>query len=114
MILVLWDLSGDDELAQPKPSHLRGASGFILVADGCRRVTAQRAVAIQQRAASISGPVPVVVALNKADMKSEWELGQLEIGDVGRNGHACVCTSAKTGDGVEALFSCLAEKISAE
>ncbi len=114
MILVLWDLSGDDELAEPKPSHLWGASGFILVADGCRRVTAQRAVAIQQKAASISGPVPVVVALNKADMKSEWEIGQPEIEELRQKGQTCLFTSAKTGDGVEALFSCLAEKISAE
>lgn len=114
IIFVLWDLSGHDELAQPKPSHLRGASGFILVADGCRRVTAQRAVAIQQWAASIAGPVPVVVALNKADLKSEWEIGQPEIEELGQNGQTCLPTSARTGDGVEGLFSCLAEKILAE
>ena len=112
--LILWDLSGDDELEQSKPSHLRGASGYILVADGCRRLTAQRGIAIQQRATSISGPVPVVVALNKADMKSEWELSLSEIEELGRYGWPCLHTSAKTGDGVDALFQRLAEKISAE
>src|SRR2546421_8123492 len=75
MNLVLWDLSGEDELRQARPSHLRGTSGYILVADGCRRTTADRAAKIQQRATSISGPVPGVVALNKANLKSEWEIG---------------------------------------
>jgi small GTP-binding protein len=111
MSLVLWDLSGDDELAQPKPSHLRGASGYILVADGCRRVTAQRAIAIEQRATSISGPVPVVVALNKADVKPDWEIGGGEIEELGQKGWRCLYTSAKTGDGVEALFHTLAEQM---
>src|SRR5205823_8775603 len=37
--LVLWDLAGDDELAPAKPSHLRGSSGYIVVADGCPRST---------------------------------------------------------------------------
>jgi small GTP-binding protein len=114
MILVLWDLSGNDGLTSTKPLHLRGASGYILVADGCRRATAQRAIAIQQSAISISGPVPVVVALNKADMKSDWEIGRVEIEELGQHGWPCLYTSAKTGDGVEALFYHIAEKILAE
>jgi small GTP-binding protein len=114
MDLILWDLSGDDELAQARPAHFRGASGYILVADGCRRITAERALAIQQRAVSISGPVPVVVAVNKADRESEWEIGPAEIERLSRNGWQCMHTSAKTGDGVEALFLKLAEKMLTE
>jgi small GTP-binding protein len=114
MNLILWDLSGNDALTPTKPSYLRGASGYILVTDGCRRVTAQRAISIQQRAISISGPVPVVVALNKADLKSDWEIGQGEIEELGENGWACLYTSAKTGDGVDALFYNIAERIFAQ
>ena len=114
MNLVLWDLSGDDELRQPRPSHLRGTSGYILVADGCRRTTADKAATIQHRATSISGPVPVVVALNKADLKSEWEIGPAEIQQLGENGWPCLFTSAKSGDGIEALFLNVAEKMLAE
>jgi small GTP-binding protein len=114
MNLVLWDLSGEDDLKQPRASHLRGTSGYILVADGCRRGTAERAAAIQQRARSISGPVPVVVALNKADLTSEWEIGPAEIQKLGENGWPCLFTSAKSGDGVEALFLNVAEKMLAE
>jgi small GTP-binding protein len=114
MNLVLWDLSGNDTVMPAKPSYLRGASGYILVADGCRRVTAQRAISIQQKAISTSGPMPVVVALNKADLKSNWEIGKAEIEELAENGWPCLYTSAKTGDGVETLFYKIAEKMLAE
>jgi small GTP-binding protein len=112
--LILWDLSGDDELRPARPSYLRGTAGYILVADGCRRTTADRAESIQRRATSISGPVPVVVAVNKADLKSEWEIGPAEIQQLGENGWPCLFTSAKSGHGVEALFLYMAEKMLAE
>jgi small GTP-binding protein len=112
--LVLWDLAGYDDLALPKPSHLRGSSGYILVADGCRRSTVENGIAIEQKAASISGPVPVVLAFNKADLQSDWEIGDAEAERVSENGWTPICTSAKTGDGVEALFTNLAEKLLVE
>ena len=114
MHLVLWDLAGDNGPVEPRLSHLRGAAGYILVADGCRLMTAERAIAIQQRAISISGPVPVVVALNKADLQSDWQIGPTEIQKLKQNGWPCVYTSAKTGDGVEELFLDLAGMILAE
>jgi small GTP-binding protein len=111
MHLVLWDLAGEDELAQPKLSYVRGASGYILVVDGGRRATFDKAVAIQQRAASIFGPMPVIVALNKADLRSEWEIGQPEMDTLAQNGWDSLDTSAKTGAGVDALFASVAEKM---
>ena len=112
--LVLWDLAGDDELEQSKRSHVRGASGYIVVADGCRRRTVDKAIAIQERAESRSGPVPVVVALNKVDLKSDWEIGQAEVEQLSQKGWPFLHTSAKTGIGVNALFITLAEKILVE
>jgi small GTP-binding protein len=112
--LILWDLAGDDELMRPRPSYLRGTSGYILVADGSRRVTVERAIEIQERATSISGPVPGVVALNKADLQPEWEVGMPEIQRLSERGWPCMLTSAKLGDGVEALFRSLAEKMLSE
>src|ERR1700675_4666549 len=37
--LVLWDLYGEDEFQKMRMSYLRGASGYLLVADGTRRAT---------------------------------------------------------------------------
>src|SRR5579883_685521 len=72
--LVLWDLAGEDEISKLRLSHLRGASGYILVIDGCRRSTLDTALDLQQRVADSLGDVPFVVALNKVDLRPEWEL----------------------------------------
>jgi small GTP-binding protein len=109
--LVLWDLSGDDELSQPRSSYFRGASGYILVVDGSRRPTAQKAISILERAVGISGPAPVVVALNKADLNGEWEIGEAEIANLAKQGWPCFRTSAKTGENVDRLFQELAENM---
>lgn len=114
MDLIVWDLSGDDDLAQARPSHFRGVSGYILVADGGRRVTVERALAIQQRAASLTGPVPVVVALNKSDLKSTWEIDSSEVQQFAQRGWPCLETSAKTGLEVEDLFLTLAKNMLSE
>jgi small GTP-binding protein len=112
--LVVWDLAGEDQMVIPRRSHYRGASGYILVVDGCRRVTAERALVLLDEAISISGPVPVVIAVNKADLSSSWEIGATEREGLTRNGWQCFDTSAKTGAGVEALFSALAENMLSE
>ena len=109
--LVLWDLAGDDQLTEPKPSHFRGSAGYIVVADGCRRSTVEHAIAMEERAETISGPVPVVLAFNKVDLRPDWEIGDAEAERVSQNGWTPVCTSAKTGAGVETLFTNLAEKL---
>ena len=112
--MILWDLAGDDELEQTKPSYFRSASGYVLVVDGCRAVTIQRALAMHCRAASISGPVPVVVACNKADLRHEWEVNDTDISQMVGNEWPCVHTSAKTGQGVDDLFLTLARSMLAE
>src|SRR3984957_8008415 len=48
MRLMLWDLAGEDERTKLKMSHLRGASGYILVVDGCRAASLAKAIELQQ------------------------------------------------------------------
>jgi hypothetical protein len=112
--MILWDLAGDDELEQTKPSYFRSASGYILVVDGCRQVTIPRALAMHRRAASVSGPVPVVVAFNKTDLRHEWEVNDADYSQMVGNEWPCVHTSAKTGQGVDHLFLALAQRMLAE
>jgi small GTP-binding protein len=109
--LVLWDLAGEDDLAQIRPSHLRGASGYILVADGCREATLQQAIAIQEKSAQQLGPVPFVLALNKADLAAEWQIRDSDVERLAGQGWTCLRTSAKTGAAVEELFLHLAQKM---
>jgi small GTP-binding protein len=106
--LVLWDLAGEDDLAQLNASHLRGASGYILVADGCRAASLAKAVELQQRIASQLGPLPFVLVLNKADLRDRWEIKGAAVAE---HGWPVFETSAKAGTGVEEMFLALAGKL---
>jgi small GTP-binding protein len=105
--LMLWDLAGEDDLAQLKVSHLRGSSGYILVADGCRAASLAKAVELQQRIEQQLGPLPFVLVLNKADVKDEWEIQD----GASKYDWAVFETSAKAGTGVEEMFLALATKL---
>jgi hypothetical protein len=108
MRLMLWDLAGEDERTQLKMSHLRGASGYILVADGCRAASLAKAIELQQRILEQFGSLPFVLVLNKADLRDQWEVQ--ETAGLGQ-GWTTLETSAKTGLGVEQMFLALAGKL---
>jgi small GTP-binding protein len=109
--LMLWDLAGEDDLAQLKVSHLRGASGYILVVDGCRATSFAKAVELQKRIADQLGPLPFVLVLNKSDVRDRWEIQAAAIAE---RGWPTFETSAKAGSGVEEMFLALAEKLVGE
>jgi len=106
--LMLWDLEGEDEVAQVKVSHLRGASGYILVVDGCRAATLAKAAELQRRITQQLGPLPFVLALNKADLRDQWEVQGAALEELQ---WPTFETSAKAGSGVEEMFLALARKL---
>ena len=106
--LMLWDLAGEDDLAQLNVSHLRGASGYILVVDGCRAASFAKAVELQQRIAGQLGTLPFVLVLNKADLREQWEVKEAAVAEYG---WPTFETSAKAGAGVEEMFLALAAKL---
>lgn len=67
--LMLWDLAGEDTYNSIKASYLRGASGCIIVIDGTGPKTLDVARDIIQLVTDNIGDVPIVIALNKADLK---------------------------------------------
>jgi len=109
--LMLWDIAGEDDLAQLKVSHLRAASGYILVVDGCRAASFSKAVELQQRITQTLGSLPFVLVLNKADLRDQWEV---KSADLEKCGWPAFETSAKTGSGVEEMFLGLAGKLLSE
>ena len=109
--LVLWDLHGEDDFQSVRMSYFRGASGYLLVADGTRAATVERAVALQKGAEAAVGKLPFVFVLNKADLKEEWEVGEDTIAQLAGNGWTVLKGSAKTGEGVEEAFRLLTEKM---
>lgn len=109
--LMLWDLAGEDALTQIRATHLRGAAGYILVADGCRAATLVAAINLQQRVAEELGDVPFVCVINKADLREQWQVNEASFDDLSKRGWTYLLASAKTGDKVEKLFLDLAERI---
>ncbi|MDH4081787.1 MAG: GTP-binding protein [Nitrospira sp.] len=111
IMMVLWDLYGEDEFQHVRDLYLRGSSGYIVVMDGTRKDTLQTALALQQTAANTVGPVPFVSIINKADMRSEWEIDEHVIEQLRDRSWTVLFGSAKLGQGVDELFLNLATQM---
>jgi small GTP-binding protein len=106
--LVIWDIYGEDDFQKVRLSYLRGAAGYLLVADGTRMTTFDTAVALQKSAEASVGPVPFIVVVNKSDLLDSWEIDDKLLQRYVHRGWDIVRTSAKTGDQVESAFERLA------
>lgn len=110
-MLLLWDLQGEDDLHEVPMHHLRGANGFLLVADGTRSATLDTALRLRGEAEKIAGPVPSLLLLNKRDLREQWEVPDDRLATLAADGLPVVSTSARTGDGVEGAFGALAKRM---
>lgn len=108
VMLLLWDLEGRDDHHDVNTSYLRGAHGLIYVVDGTRRETYDQMFEIRDIVTAALGPIPSAVAINKTDLTAEWKLTPADEAAVETHGLHRVRTSAKTGEGVEAMFQWLA------
>jgi len=109
--LVLWDIYGEDDYQKMRWTYLRGASGYLLVADGTRKATFEKAFSLEQRVREEVGAIPFLFVINKCDLEQDWELeGTLEAQMAAKN-WSVLRSSAKTGQGVEEAFSLLAQKM---
>lgn len=104
LALLLWDLAGDDDLQPLKVSYLRGASGYLLVADGTRGATFDQAVELQRRVAKTAGAIPFVLVLNKSDLAGQWDVDDARVAELLAQGWTVRRTSARDGTGVEEAF----------
>ena len=109
--LVIWDIYGHDDFQKLRVSYLRGASGYILVADGTRRETLETAFEVQRLAEEALGPVPFILAVNKADLRAQWEIDDPALMALTAAGWRLMHTSAKTGAMVETAFATLAGRM---
>ena len=109
--LILWDLYGEDDFQKLRLSYLRGSSGYLVVVDGTRNHTLEKAVDLQQRVEATIGKKPFILVLNKSDLQDEWEIEESEIDSLTKRGWTTIETSAKTGLGVEDIFQTLAQQM---
>lgn len=108
---ILWDIHGEDEFQKVRMSYLRGASGYLLVVDGTRRYTLDKAFSLQQRVEETIGKVPFILILNKSDLRDEWEIDNATMNELSQKSWNVITGSAKTGLGVEQAFLKLTEEM---
>ncbi len=106
--LVLWDIYGQDAFQTVQKSYLRGASGYVLVVDGTRFETFATARDLQKTAKAVVGDCPFVLAVNKSDLVDSWQIDERALVQAAEAGWPIVRTSARTGAGVEEVFTRLA------
>lgn len=111
VLLLLWDIHGEDEFQKIPTSYLKGTSGFFLVLDGTRSATAAVAEKILALARNTVGEVPFLLLINKSDLKNQWEFDQSDLGSLALQAKAIIETSAKTGEGVEEAFTALTKAL---
>lgn len=111
VMLVLWDMEGQDCFHTINTSYLRGASGYLLVADGTRGETLEDAVKLRACVEKEIGQIPFLLLVNKSDLTKAWEIGEDALHSLSDSGVEVVITSAKTGSGVENAFSDLSRRM---
>lgn len=104
VLLVLWDLYGEDDFQEIRASYLRGTSGYVLVVDGTRKETVSIAIHLHEFARNLIGDVPFALMVNKHDLTQEWVFEPCMLDSLARKALVVVETSAKTGQGVEQTF----------
>lgn len=106
--LVIWDIAGTDKANASYRSYLKGMAGYLLVCDGTRPETLDRALSLQEQLQSDLGSLPWVGLLNKADLTAQWRIDPQRQASLAPQ---WCTTSAKTGDNVEAAFATLARAL---
>lgn len=109
--LILWDLHGEDDFQDIRPSYLKGSSGLIFVVDGTRQNTLPVGLRLMDMTREWCGDLPYMIAFNKCDLQDEWEIEPQTIDRMKKDGYSLIQTSAKTGQGVEDIFQRLAEQM---
>ena len=109
--LIIWDVAGAEEFSSREFAYLRGASGFVFVADGTRLHTLDSVRNIRQQIEARYSPRPNVLLLNKSDLAGVWQIKNENIESLGGSFENIYQTSARTGDEVEVALTKLAELI---
>lgn len=109
--LVVWDVAGSDRFGQTEFAYLRGASGYIFVADGTRSLTLKSVHDLREQIAEKYGAAPCVLLVNKKDLAGRWEVSDKQFHDLVERYCNVYTTSAKTGEDVETALEDLSKLV---
>lgn len=109
--LIIWDIAGTDQFGPVEFAYLRGASGYIFVADGTRANTVAAALGLKNQAEERYGELPNVFLLNKSDLEHSWDISDQRLKELSQSLPNVFVTSAKSGDKVDKAISTLGTMI---
>jgi small GTP-binding protein len=108
--LVIWDIAGRSQLDALNMTYLRGASALLLVADGTRERSLHAVLNLLMQSRTLLPDATVVLAVNKLDLVEQWEVAPAALAELRRTLPVHE-TSARSGEGVEAMFADLATRL---
>ncbi|WP_298402880.1 Rab family GTPase [uncultured Chloroflexus sp.] len=110
--LIIWDTTGGERFNQIVQNYYRGAAGALLVCDLTRPDTLPVLSEYAEAFHRASPHTPLVIAANKADLTEQRRIADDDIAAVATNLSAdWLCTSARTGAGVNEAFQVLGRQI---
>ncbi|EAX89983.1 small GTP-binding protein, putative [Trichomonas vaginalis G3] len=108
--LKIWDTAGQEQFAPLVSMYARGATVCIIVASSIDTASVKNIATWKERLKEANEDPAIVIALNKADMV---ELGNPTLDQIREELHEkyenIFSVSAKTGEGVNDLFTCAAK-----
>lgn len=111
--LIIWDFAGTDRFKEVDFAYLRGASGYVLVADGTRSRTISSAQNLRKQVEVHCGELPFVFLVNKSDLRRSWEVTEQSLKSLRGSCNDVFITSAKTGDAVQEALARLGALVAA-
>ncbi len=111
--LMIWDVMGQPKFRELlEDVYFHGASGILAVADVTRRETLDALFEWIDRVDRVTSGAPVILAVNKSDLKAKAQFGEAEIERLAAAFHGeFLMTSAKTGANVEEAFRRLGARV---
>ena len=111
--LVIWDTAGQERFRGLAKNYFRGANGFILVYDITNKNSFDKLRGWMSDAKEkIDGEYKMVVIGNKKDCEDEREVDSKLLKEFGdKNGVITMEVSAKTGEGVDSLFTAMVKEL---
>jgi small GTP-binding protein len=109
--LAIWDVAGTGTPTELFLRYLRGASGYVLVADATRAESLEQALAIRAAVKSQLPAIPGVNVINKVDLGDRQELDEVRVARLAGVGKGWLRASARTGANVERAFILLMERM---
>ena len=111
--LDIWDTAGQERFKNIAKNYFRGANGIVLVFDISNKESLKKLKYwIKDCIPNIDPEAELVIAENKIDLESERVISKESIKEFGeKNNIEIFPTSAKTGEGIENVFSYLISKL---